>query len=91
MLKQEPDEYTGPDGRIDAVFIGGHGGQLEAIFDIAAERLSPGGRVVVNAVRSDTLERFHVRARHHALRLLDDLAITPGNHNPITIAAAVQE
>ncbi|HED31866.1 MAG TPA: precorrin-6y C5,15-methyltransferase (decarboxylating) subunit CbiE [Prosthecochloris aestuarii] len=91
MLKQEPDEYTGPDGRIDAVFIGGHGGQLEAIFDIAAERLSPGGRVVVNAVRSDTLERFHARARHHALRLLDDLAITPGNHNPITIAAAVQE
>ena len=91
VLKQEFDEHTGPDGRVDAVFIGGHGGQLEAIFDIAAERLSPGGRIVVNAVRSDTLERFHARARHHAFRLLDDLAITPGRHNPITIAAAVQE
>lgn len=32
----------------DAVFIGGSGGQLPAILDTAAQRLRPGGRIVVN-------------------------------------------
>ena len=32
----------------DAVFIGGSGGQLPAILDTAAQRLNPGGRIVVN-------------------------------------------
>lgn len=32
----------------DAVFIGGSGGRLAAILDTAAQRLNPGGRIVVN-------------------------------------------
>ena len=32
----------------DSVFIGGSGGKLEAILDLAAARLKPGGRIVMN-------------------------------------------
>ena len=32
----------------DAVFIGGSGGRLAAILDTSAQRLNPGGRIVVN-------------------------------------------
>ena len=32
----------------DSVFIGGSGGKLEAILDLAAARLNPGGRIVMN-------------------------------------------
>lgn len=38
------DELPGP----DAVFIGGSGGRLADILDTAAQRLNPGGRIVVN-------------------------------------------
>ncbi len=40
----------------DAVFLGGSGGELPAILDVALSRLRPGGRLVVNAVTLDTLE-----------------------------------
>lgn len=39
----------------DAVFVGGSGGELGEILAIAAARLRPGGRLVVNAVTLDTL------------------------------------
>ena len=32
----------------DSVFVGGSGGSLDGILDAAAERLNPGGRIVVN-------------------------------------------
>ena len=32
----------------DSVFVGGSGGNLAAILDMAAQRLNPGGRIVVN-------------------------------------------
>ncbi len=40
----------------DRVFIGGSGGQLHAIIDHAAKRLTPGGRIVVNAVLEKTAQ-----------------------------------
>ncbi len=90
VLLQDHDAYLGAGGTIDAAFIGGHGGRFDEIFDLAAERLSPGGRIGVNAVRPETLERFHARARHHSLGVLGDLELAPGRHNSITIAAAVR-
>jgi precorrin-6B C5,15-methyltransferase / cobalt-precorrin-6B C5,C15-methyltransferase len=39
----------------DAVFVGGSGGRLEAILDVALKRLRPGGRLVVNCVTMQTL------------------------------------
>lgn len=40
---------------VDAVFIGGSGGQLKAICARAAELLPTGGRVVINAVTLETI------------------------------------
>jgi precorrin-6B C5,15-methyltransferase / cobalt-precorrin-6B C5,C15-methyltransferase len=40
----------------DAVFVGGSGGRLAAIVALARERLSPGGRLVINLA---TLENLH--------------------------------
>jgi len=39
----------------DRVFIGGSGGSFRDIFRLVYEKLSPGGRVVVNAVVMETL------------------------------------
>jgi precorrin-6Y C5,15-methyltransferase (decarboxylating) len=41
----------------DAVFVGGSGGQLEAILAAALERLKPGGRLVANCITLDNLSR----------------------------------
>jgi len=55
-------DLTGP----DSVFIGGSGGQLEAILDLAARRLKPGGHVVINLA---ALER--AQWAYHRLNELD--------------------
>lgn len=41
----------------DAVFIGGSGGEMGDILSICCQRLKPGGRIVVNAVTLETLQR----------------------------------
>ena len=50
----------------DSVFIGGSGGKLDAILDLAARRLKPGGRVVINLA---ALER--AQWAYHRLNELD--------------------
>ena len=50
----------------DAVFIGGSKGRIDAIVDVALDRLRPGGRLVVNAI---TLE--NVGETYQALRQRD--------------------
>ncbi len=40
----------------DAVFVGGSGGELAAILDLALARARPGGHLVVSAVTLETLE-----------------------------------
>ncbi|WP_074952532.1 bifunctional cobalt-precorrin-7 (C(5))-methyltransferase/cobalt-precorrin-6B (C(15))-methyltransferase [Alicyclobacillus macrosporangiidus] len=39
----------------DAVFIGGSGGELEHLLQVCADRLRPGGRIVVSAATLETL------------------------------------
>jgi precorrin-6Y C5,15-methyltransferase (decarboxylating) len=39
----------------DAVFVGGSGGRLAEILDLAAQRLRPTGRIVVNCITLETL------------------------------------
>jgi precorrin-6Y C5,15-methyltransferase (decarboxylating) len=41
----------------DAIFIGGSGGQFEAILAAALERLKPGGRLVCNCITLENLTR----------------------------------
>ena len=45
------DKFDAP----DAVFVGGSGGEMPAILDLAKARLRPGGRIVVNAVTVESL------------------------------------
>ena len=39
----------------DAVFVGGSGGELGGILDLARSKLKPGGRIVVNAITAENL------------------------------------
>lgn len=39
----------------DAVFVGGSGGGMAAILDLAKARLRPGGRIVVNAITAENM------------------------------------
>jgi cobalt-precorrin-6B (C15)-methyltransferase len=58
-----PEAVTGPatasgaalaPSSFDCVLVGGSGGRLEAILDVAAELLRPGGRLVCNTVCLET-------------------------------------
>ena len=77
----------------DRIFVGGSGTQLEAILQTAAERLQPGGRIVVNAVLASTrekacatLEALGYTVACSTLRLERDLPNGEHQeHNPITI------
>lgn len=78
----------------DRVFIGGSGQRLEAIIEAATARLSPGGRIVINAVLPQTetlalacLQRLGLRVESSTLavtrrRHLDG---EPRVFNPITL------
>lgn len=44
-----------PDGRFDAIVIGGTGGNMEVVLDYCGEHLESGGRVVINLVTVENL------------------------------------
>lgn len=85
---QNHTEYTGAQGQVDAVFIGGHGGRLEEMLACIDPFLSDGGRIVINAVQRESLEQFHECAGRYNYRLFDDMEVAVDKHNPITVAAA---
>lgn len=61
----------------DRVFIGGSSGQLRAIIKHAAERLSPGGTMVVNAVLEKTALEAPQYLHEHGLQVtLSEVKIT---------------
>ena len=51
----------------DAVFVGGSKGSMEAIVDVALERLHPGGRLVVNAITLENTGEVYQAIRRHNL------------------------
>lgn len=81
-------EYAGDGGQVDAVFIGGHGGCLEEMFACIDPFLSDRGRIVINAVQCESLERFHEHAGRYNYKIFDDMEVTVDKYNPITVAAA---
>ena len=61
----------------DRVFIGGSGGQLRAIIKHAAERLNPGGRIVVNAVLEKTAQNAPAFLHEQGLKVsLSEIRVT---------------
>lgn len=89
FLEQDHRALGGNDG-VDAVFIGGHGDRLNEVFDVAARYLSPGGRVVINAVRQASADAFAASADRHDMELAKPLKLTVDNHNPVTIMKATK-
>ena len=65
----------------DRVFVGGSGGQLEAILTTAAARLAPGGRIVVSAVlqQSETTAR---RVLQQLCRSVTSATLAVTRHDP---------
>ncbi len=91
FLEQTHVEYTDPKGKVDAVFIGGHGGHLGEMFAAIDPLLAGGGRIAINAVQNKSLEQFHALAEGFGYRLLDDITIAVDEHNSITVAAACKQ
>jgi precorrin-6Y C5,15-methyltransferase (decarboxylating) len=61
----------------DRVFIGGSSGQLRTIIEHAAERLTPGGRMVVNAVLEKTAQEAPQYLHEHGLQVtLSEIKVT---------------
>ena len=74
----------------DAVFIGGHGGQLKAIMQKVARRLAPGGIVVMNSVQAPRVATDSRRLWGEACRELNlqqepPVHIQLNEYHPITI------
>ncbi len=91
FLCQPHGEFTDPKGKVDAVFIGGHGGHLGEMFAAIDPLLAGGGRIAINAVQNKSLEQFHALAEGFGYRLLDDITIAVDEHNSITVAAACKQ
>ena len=84
FLGQDLDKLHLP----QAVFIGGHGNQLELMVEKIDQCLEPGGRIVINAVQEDTLKVFEKGIKERGYQLLPALRLQVDDHNPITILCA---
>ena len=76
--------------RPDAVFIGGHGGQLVSMIQRIDSYLTEGGVVVFNSVSPESREAFHEGAESCKWQIVTSQRITLDEHNPITILKAVK-
>lgn len=76
--------------RPDAVFIGGHGGQLVSMIQRIDSYLTEGGVVVFNSVSTESREAFYEGAESCKWHIVSSQHITLDEHNPITILKAVK-
>ncbi|MBQ7495502.1 MAG: precorrin-6y C5,15-methyltransferase (decarboxylating) subunit CbiE [Bacteroidaceae bacterium] len=103
FLESDPCSVDGgssavPPSRLDAVFIGGHGGHLKAIMAKAAHYLCPGGIIVMNSVTSAVVSRMTDRPSSRqlwdeacadlGLQQTPPLRIQLNDYNPIEILKA---
>lgn len=72
----------------DAVFIGGHGGRLEALIQRLDVILPSQGRIVLNAVKEESRDQFTKITQAFNYRLSAPIVIKVDDHNPITILTA---
>lgn len=74
--------------RPDAIFIGGHNGQLSAMLQRMKEVLLPGGCVVFNAVSTESRQTFIDNAASLGFTIQPSLHIALNDYNPIEIMKA---
>lgn len=73
----------------DAVFIGGHGGELMAFLAKLTGKMQGRGRIVFNSVSEGTLTLFREAVLAVGWRIDREMRIALDDYNPITILRAV--
>lgn len=84
FLKFDLREMEAP----DAVFIGGHGGQLKEMVARIKQVLLPGGCIVFNSVSAESQQLFKEATTENGLTCQEWHTITVDANNPITILKA---
>ncbi|WP_108866741.1 precorrin-6y C5,15-methyltransferase (decarboxylating) subunit CbiE [Aquimarina aquimarini] len=72
----------------DTIFIGGHGGKLEALFIKIAPFIHPQTTIVINAVQESSIQAFKAGCKHIAYNIAEECIIAVDQHNSITILKA---
>lgn len=72
----------------DAVFIGGHGGQLKEMVQAISKVLAPGGCIVFNSVSANSLNLFREGVEVAGMCIVQQTRIAVDEHNPIEIIKA---
>ena len=76
------------DASTDAVFIGGHNGQLSLMLERIKQVLLPEGCVVFNSVSQESQQTFKQEASKQGFTLQPSLHIALNDYNPIEIIKA---
>lgn len=71
--------------RPDAVFIGGHGGELKQMLQRIKQHITPDGTVVFNSVSAESKELFIQGAKEAGFRYESSHRIALDDYNPIEI------
>lgn len=84
FMEQSLDEYPAP----DAVFIGGHGGQLVPMIALVKSYLKPGGEILFNSVSEESLKLFEEGVSKAGMKVIKTLRLAVDTFNPILIYKA---
>ncbi|MBR6106272.1 MAG: precorrin-6y C5,15-methyltransferase (decarboxylating) subunit CbiE [Paludibacteraceae bacterium] len=84
FMKTDLSEYRQP----EAVFIGGHGGQLKQMILKIKNKLADGGCIVFNSVSTDSLQQFKEGATEAGMNWTLCGTITLDDNNSITTIKA---
>ena len=72
----------------DAVFIGGHNGQLPQMLERIKSVLLPGGCVVFNSVSQESQQAFKRQVQQQGFELQPSIHVALNDYNPIEIIKA---
>ncbi len=86
FMHENLNDYPAP----DAVFIGGHNGQLVEMMECIYAVLKEGGVIVLNSVTDKSRMLFEEGTAKTGLKIVQTTHITVDSHNPITILKAIK-
>lgn len=84
FLEQEINTFERP----NAIFIGGHGGQLNKMIEKIYPLLEDGGCIVFNSVSKDSKEKFITAINKSGMKLSNSINLQVDENNPIDVLVA---